>query len=154
MASGYTGAMKKNQLRFRIVIGLIVMLVVAGLGLLGAQARNNHPAGDHSDLVEIRDLGSTNTKGWDLLIEKNGGGRVLGGNDFASNTFNVSQLKQSLDSTKLNADYNCIRSASFGSVETLTYKNKVTTGIDCYIRENPSTALSKDLAAALQKANL
>jgi prepilin-type N-terminal cleavage/methylation domain-containing protein len=156
----YNWVMKKNQQGFGAIEVLLVIIIIGVLGFIGWYVwhRNNisdNPKGTgKSLLIEIKDLGSTNAKGWDLIIYTDGSGKVVGSKDFASSTFNASQLRQSLDSTKLNSQYSCIRSASFGSVEILTYKNKVYSGIDCYIRDNPNTALYKRLSTALQKANL
>ena len=72
-----------------------------------------------------------------------------------SKTFNVTELKQALDSTDPAAfKDNCARSASFGTVETLIYNGKTTEGIDCYIETQPKTQLSIQLKAAIDKAGL
>ena len=104
-------------------------------------------------LAELQDSGSTNAAGWDLIIYSDGSGKA-GGTNFAAGTFAAGPLKQSLASTPLEAKYSCIRSVSFGTVQTLIYNGRSTVGVDCYVSANPEAGLSKNLRAAIKAARL
>lgn len=152
--------MRKNQHGFSIIEGLLILIAVVILVFVGWYVWHRKNTNKHTGvmtkslLIEMKDSGSTNSKGWDLLIYTDGSGKIVGSKDFATNTFNVSQLKQSLDTTKLNSQYSCTRSASFGSVETLIYSGKATVGIDCYMDSVSNSTLTNQLTNALQEAGL
>ncbi len=102
-------------------------------------------------LFQIKDSGSTNTKGWYLIVYTDGSG-TIGSKNFPAKTFDAVAIKQALDSTGLRSTYGCMRSASFGSIETLVYKSKKTTGFDCFLGNN--SPLAKNINIVLQKAGV
>jgi hypothetical protein len=153
----------------RVFISIVSILAVVAVGLVAYgsyTAGHSKKPGSTSSIVkkpapkglpvEIKDSGSTNTPAWGLLINNDGSGKATGKKtkNFKAGTFRATQLKHALDSTKLDAQYGCVRSASFGSVMTVVYNSKTSEGIDCYMGSNPDTTLTMLLVEAIQKAEL
>jgi len=160
--------MSKRPYDLRTVVGLSVLALVGAIAFASWRARHttsSHSTSDLSSVVEIRDSGSTNFAGWDLVIYSNGDSHLncysgpqlhtsCNASLYKTRTISIGTLQTDLATTQLSSQYDCIRSASFGTVETLVYKNRSITGIDCYFSANPNTPLSKDLVPVLQNADL
>jgi len=166
---------KQNQKMKAIKLkAWLVVILVAGIFFVSGWLINYPRRGGKTNtkasnsvtvLAEIQDSGSTNTNGWYLNIFTNGGGKLTfsdlkklpgpmpANKEFSVNTFNASQLEKDLNSTNLSSSYNCGRSVSFGSIETLIYKGNAVVGIDCYIDDN-TTPLANDFNTILSKAGV
>ncbi len=139
----------------------IVISIVFALGAFGPAFGIAQAATDKSNevLTNIVNEGSTNEPGWDLTINYNGSGTLQYQNVgaikvFQNNTFDAKDLRKSLSVTKLKPIYMCNRSASFGAQENITYMDKATQGIDCYIAAYPQSPLSIQLNDAFSKAGV
>jgi hypothetical protein len=140
---------------------LLVCLLAAGVYAWHQQSLT----GNKTVIVEIKNSGSTNFKGWDLYVYADGSAMVdcsaglqlhtsCSSASYGPSTFSANTLTSDLSKTKLDPQYTCIRSTSFGSTETLMYKNTSVSGIDCYFSTTPDASLSRDITPFLQKAHL
>lgn len=162
--------MQKQQSGFGVLEGILILLfaiVVAALALRTwrqHQTRAQTPS-PISSLVDIKNAGSTNVAGWNLQIYSDGSasltcntksprGPACHNTSYGPGTLPASALARDLTTAHLAAQYSCIRSASFGSVKTLTSKDMSSVGIDCYFAEHPDAALTQDIAPFLLKVHL
>lgn len=163
--------MKQRQQGFSILELVIVLLCISLLVITGLYIwHHTHPSSSNGSatkksLVTLKDSGSTNFTGWSITIYSDGSAgldcdsgpqpnKSCTSTSYKPNTFPAGKLSSDLAKTNLDSDYNCIRSVSTGSTETLVYKSKSITGIDCYFSANPTSSLSKDILPYLQKSNL
>lgn len=113
----------------------LALAVAAGWGGWKLYERSLPVSG--SELVEIKNLGSTNSPAWFLVINTNGSGVLTTAKGTATTyragTFDARGLKQALDSSQMAKDNSCFRSASFGAEEDLTYRGVTYTGVDCIL---------------------
>jgi hypothetical protein len=156
--------MTKYQRGISIVVIIASILLVCLLAVGVYVWHQQNLTANETVIVEIKNSGSTNFKGWDLSVYADGSARLdcaspqlhysCSSASYGPSTFSATALSDDLSKTKLELRYNCIRSASFGSVETLIYKNTSITGIDCYFSANPDASLSRDVLSLLQEAHL
>ena len=167
----YTADMQRDSQGFgvaELVVFLAVIGIVAIAGLYiwrQKPIRNDEKPATKTLLATVVDSGSTNLAGWELAIYSDGSAQLhcdpsprlhnsCSSTTDKSDTNAANRLSSDLASTPLQPQYDCIRSVSFGSVQTLRYNGKSAIGIDCYLTENPSSSLSKDLLSFLLQANL
>jgi hypothetical protein len=161
--------MRRNQKGFGVIE---MLLAIVAVGLLGFTSWHVYHLKNSSGLstskptvlAEIKNSGSTNFTSWNLILysddsaylDCNNGTqahRSCSNTSYRPRSFS-SDLQSDLAKAKLSSHYNCIRSVSFGTQETLIYKGRPTIGVDCYFSANPDSSLSKDIVPFLQKANL
>jgi len=68
---------------------------------------------------------------------------------FKAGTVPAGAVARDLAAAKLDANYTCARSVSFGASETLLYDGKKVTGFDCYLSQHPNAPLSRDIVQLL-----
>ncbi len=116
-------------------------------------------------LATIANSGSTNFAGWTITINSDGSGKLVCNtttlkhsscvnNTYPPGAFPIASFQRDLADTNLSGYSNdCTYSASFGSVDTLTYDGKNTVGIDCYA-STEKTPLANDITIILHKINV
>lgn len=138
---------------------------MACLGLVACAGGESQTAPETRALVmKLDDSGSTNTPGWQVSVYSDGSGQLtsatrtplpgrakLQRRTFAPRTFDAKRLNYDLNHANLPAIRgHCLRSISFGSVETLTHDSKTVVGIDCYI-DAGRTRLARELNTVLAR---
>lgn len=125
---------------------VIILLLVIGILSIRARARSTNQSSDTDGvLLVITNSGSTNTPRVTLTVHKDGRGVVtIKGQQtekiFDKGTFDISRLEHLL--TQINdvstiPNHACIKSVSFGSTTTITYKGKTSGDLSCLSNQDP-----------------
>ena len=145
-------------------------VMTCSVALVGcADHESAAPTRTRSLVMKLHNYGSTNFPGWQLFIYSDGSGELTSRTGprlphrpkpslkperlaFRAHTFSARKLAFDLDHTNLSSiNGNCLRSASFGAVETLSHDSKSVTGIDCYI-DAGQTPLARELRSIVLRA--
>lgn len=154
----------------RLVVVIAIVVLVGAIGWFAYDrlaAMSTVSSARKTTIVEIKNSGSTNTAGWDLLILTDGSGSmtyttsanthsvVPSDKEFSNKTFNVDLLKKNLDSADLGSfTGHCMHSVSFGSTETVIYSSKTIGSFDCYAATHPEASVVVAVDDALKTAGL
>jgi hypothetical protein len=151
---------RKEEYIFGGVLAVVLIVVLVLLLVL-------HPKSTPS-AITLTDSGSTNTGSWTLTINPDGSGTAKVGAHFSAlikspttlpydkNTFKAKQIIAAINSTAGLKDFKgtCLRSASFGTVLTMHYKNLTVKNFDCYLNVHSTTPLGKAVLGAINSVHL
>ena len=117
-----------------LVIFLLIVVIVSGC-ISDSKV--------YSSIV-IHNSGSTNTNGFDLTVNPDGSGQMivrsknsqtnLSTKQYPTGVLNYSSLKTAIEAVPdITASGQCVKSASFGTTETISFDNKVSGDLTCPI---------------------